>query len=314
MSNANKSDFHPIGASNAMRCKASSTEMVGGSWSRKLLDSNTLTYTPAFDRAESGKGIQDFSRNIGRSSSPSYWQNHQFHNVIWPIAANDTAVDIRRHSHNLFHNLMAVGAWVAGDGPIWQSETGTADANYPNSRIEPSSAEGSGLDIPVKGKPGWYVLILLTNGTREIEGKIVEGDKRIDINWDSAAFSARPATEEGVGLPYYSQTGVFDVELWTSMASGYGVCLGVREMENPHNFAIFQEDSVWNMTAEQSAERHPIIDNTITNFLTAWEMMGGGAYRGILPTSGYMMADSVHIDDSNQTAWMHAQWLEQILT
>ena len=101
--------------------------------------------------------------------------------------------------------------------------------------------------------------------------------------------------------------------MWSSLASGYGVFIGVRKIEGAQSVVMPVEMARWDLTDANSGDRYPAIDLAIRTFGGLWSLMGGGFYSLPLPTLGYLMSDTVHLNQTSQTQYLHAQFINQVL-
>ena len=198
-----------------------STVVVGGSWSNYLLTQTSYTVGSGGieDKAWGGVGIQEHATNVGRNSGYHPLRNESRFSrppksLVWPVGANDYGFDIAPHGGTAIHNILAVAGWYAC-GSDWTFATGaTTNAFWPDAKITADSAEGAGTTSAFSGEgEGWYLIYFLVGIGRTMNGKIVEGSKRVDLNFGDKSVS-RNQSNEIIALPYYSETGTFDVELW----------------------------------------------------------------------------------------------------
>ncbi len=315
------------------KIKASDTNVVGGSWVQQMF--NQLTPTPLRNSGVSGFGIAEHATQLGETGS--IFQNRAHNIIVWLLTTNDvgTPVDgagisgMDSQYGNAVNQAIGVIAWNNSSGTFYPA-TGTTffvDATsggvYPEAVMNLSSVEGTGATFSVNDTPGWFLIYLVQNDVRILNGKIEEGTDRIDYGGNQSAFTNKNSTLPYDIIPfmYFSRTGVFTGEFWTSSAvsATAGFVMGALKVENPKTLFIFSElgrfdaPAMSNRTLAINSRIYNFENVVIQNILMVWRVFGGVAEHRSMPVLQYMMADELHLDTTNQTEYLNAQWVNDVL-
>lgn len=299
------------------------TLWLGGSWS--VYQRNQIDNLDKFDfHPTSGFNTQIHSMFIGAnmqrnkvSSSKKYnpyMQHPRSSNMVWDLSANDTGVAIEKNMNEVIHCIIAVLIWNACTGAFIEPSNGKTKVgahNYGKINLKSSETNNPVICNVDHGKD-WYYTYVLVSDMRDIKFVIEENGKKIYFNDNKSAFNQRNASYEIIAIPYYSKTGNFTVKAWTnaSESKNAGFLLGVRKKGELKDVAIFKSIGRWNIEGDKVSLRHTLMSQIIDDVGRLWKKWGGKYDIEVLPTSGYMMADKLHLDSrAKDTSYMHAQYV-----
>lgn len=304
------------------------TLWLGGSWS--VYQENYIDNIENFDfYPASGFNTQVHSMFIGAKIQRSkvgssrkfnpYMQYPRTSNMIWDLTVNDMSVNIEEHSNEVIHSIIAVLIWNSCSGIFIEPINGNVSPSAHNyGKINLESTE---IDNPVicninHGKD-WYYIFVLVNDYRDIKFVIKENGKKIYFNDNKNAFSERKASYEIIAIPYYSKTGSFTILAWSdaNISNNAGFLLGVRKKEELKDVTIFKSIGKWDISPDKIAIRQTLMSQIIDDVGRLWRKWGGNYNIEVLPTSGYMMQDKLHLDHekNTDTSYLHAQYVNTYL-